>query len=149
LAIPSLHFAEAIEGRDEEVHLLEGRHRDYNVANNDRREAMHERHDVGEFGFLEKLKKRHMFRVTAAYLGRRDEANRLLERALALRHDDYRTLYTAACTASLGGEHERALDFLDRAVATGRGYREWILNDNDLASLHDHPRFRQILSRLE
>jgi TolB-like protein/Flp pilus assembly protein TadD len=82
-------------------------------------------------------------------LGRRDEANQLLDRALALRPDDYRTLYTAACTASLGGEYERALDFLDRAVATGRGHREWILNDNDLAPLRDHPRFRQILARLE
>jgi TolB-like protein/cytochrome c-type biogenesis protein CcmH/NrfG len=82
-------------------------------------------------------------------LGRREEANRLLERALALRPDDYRTLYTAACTTSLGGEYERALDFLDRAVATGRGHREWILNDNDLAPLRDHPRFKQILSRLE
>ncbi|HEY7640532.1 MAG TPA: tetratricopeptide repeat protein [Steroidobacteraceae bacterium] len=82
-------------------------------------------------------------------LGRRDEANRLLERAIALRPDDYRTLYTAACTTCLGGEHERALDFLDRAVATGRGHREWILNDNDLAPLRDHPRFKQIVSRLE
>ena len=47
------------------------------------------------------------------------------------------------------GEYERALDFLDRAVATGRGHREWILNDNDLAPLRDRPRFRQILARLE
>jgi len=82
-------------------------------------------------------------------LGRRDEANRLLDRALALRPDDYRTLYTAACTTSLGGDYERALDFLDRAVATGRGHREWILNDNDLAPLRDRPRFKQILARLE
>ena len=81
-------------------------------------------------------------------LGRRDEANRLLDRALALRPDDYRTLYTAACTASLGGEYERALDFLDRAVGTGRGHREWILNDNDLAPLHQYPRFKEIVSRL-
>ncbi|MFL6548722.1 MAG: TPR end-of-group domain-containing protein [Povalibacter sp.] len=82
-------------------------------------------------------------------LGRRDEANRLLERALALRPDDYRTLYTAACTASLGGEFDRALDFLDRAVSTGRGHREWIMNDNDLAPLHDNPRFKQIVGRLD
>jgi adenylate cyclase len=81
-------------------------------------------------------------------LGRRDEANRLLDRALALRPDDYRTLYTAACTASLGGEYERALDFLDRAVGSGRGHREWILNDNDLAPLHEYPRFKEILARL-
>ncbi|HKE95119.1 MAG TPA: tetratricopeptide repeat protein, partial [Povalibacter sp.] len=81
-------------------------------------------------------------------LGRRDEANRLLERAISLRPDDYGTLYTAACTLSLGGEYERALEFLDRAVGTGRGNREWILNDNDLAPLRDHPRFREILAKL-
>jgi adenylate cyclase len=82
-------------------------------------------------------------------LGRRDEANALLDRAIALRPDDYRTLYTAACTASLGGEYERALDFLDRAVSTGRGHREWILNDNDLAPLRAFPRFKSIIARLK
>jgi adenylate cyclase len=81
-------------------------------------------------------------------LGRREEANRLLERAISLRPDDYRTLYTAACTASLGGEYERALDFLDRAVGKGRGHREWLMNDNDLAPLHEYPRFKEIVSRL-
>ena len=81
-------------------------------------------------------------------LGRRDEANRLLDRAIALRPDDYRTLYTAACTAALGGEYDRALDFLDRAVGTGRGDRVWILNDNDLAPLRELPRFKEIVARL-
>ena len=42
-------------------------------------------------------------------LGRREEANRILDRALSLRPNDYGTLYTAACTAALGGEYERAL----------------------------------------
>jgi adenylate cyclase len=82
-------------------------------------------------------------------LGRRDEANRLLDRAIALRPDDYGTLYTAACTAALGGEYDRALDFLDRAVGNGRGDRAWILNDNDLAPLREHPRFQQIVDRLK
>ena len=81
-------------------------------------------------------------------LGRREEANRILERALSLRPNDYGTLYTAACTAALGGEYERALDFLDRAVSNGRGNRDWILNDNDLAPLREYPRFQEILSRL-
>ena len=81
-------------------------------------------------------------------LGRRDEANRLLERAIALRPDDFSTLYTAACTLSLGGEYERALEFLERAISTGRGNRDWILNDNDLAPLHAYPKFQQIVARL-
>ena len=82
-------------------------------------------------------------------LGRRDEANRLLDRAIALRPDDYRTLYTAACTAALGGEYDRALDFLDRAVGTGRGDRVWLRNDNDLEPLRELPRFQQIVDRLK
>ncbi len=81
-------------------------------------------------------------------LGRRDEANRLLDRAIALRPNDYGTLYTAACTASLGGEYDRALDFLDRAVGTGRGDREWILTDHDLAPLRQMERFKAIVARL-
>ena len=81
-------------------------------------------------------------------LGRRDEANQLLERAIALRPDDYGTLYTAACTLSLGGDYERALVFLERAISTGRGNRDWILNDNDLAPLHAYPKFQQIVARL-
>lgn len=56
-------------------------------------------------------------------LGRRDEANRFLDRALTLRPDDYGTLHTTACTSSLGGQLDRAVDFLDRAVGTGRGDR--------------------------
>jgi adenylate cyclase len=39
-------------------------------------------------------------------LGRREEAMRILDRALMLRPDDYRTLYTAACTAALGGMYD-------------------------------------------
>lgn len=81
-------------------------------------------------------------------LGRRDEANRLLDRAIALRPNDYGTLYTAACTAALGGEYERALDFLDRAVGTGRGDKEWILADHDLAPLRAMERFKSIVARL-
>jgi adenylate cyclase len=81
-------------------------------------------------------------------LGRREESTRLLERAIALRPDDYSTLYTAACTLSLGGDYERALEFLDRAVGTGRGNKDWILNDNDLAPLHVYPRFREIVAKL-
>jgi len=81
-------------------------------------------------------------------LGRREESTRLLERAIALRPDDYGTLYTAACTLSLGGDYARALEYLDRAVATGHGNRDWILNDNDLAPLHADPRFQEIVAKL-
>lgn len=77
------------------------------------------------------LKRRNAFRVTAAYLG-----------------VAWLIVHVATVTASLGGEYERALDFLDQAIGTGRGHREWILNDNDLAPLHEYPRFKSIIARL-
>jgi TolB-like protein/Tfp pilus assembly protein PilF len=81
-------------------------------------------------------------------LGRMDEARRFRERALALRPDDPMTHYNAACSASLAGEHEAALDFLERSVDLGLANGEWIMNDNDLVPLYDHPRFKQLMARL-
>ena len=45
-------------------------------------------------------------------------------------------------------EADRALDLLDRAVGTGRGFRAWMEGDPDLDSLHGLPRYQQIFTRL-
>lgn len=83
-----------------------------------------------------------------AMLGRKDESRRFSERAVALRPEDPQTHYNAACTAALSGEHEAALDLLERAIALGWSNTQWLLNDDDLVPLHDHPRFKQIVARL-
>ena len=83
-----------------------------------------------------------------ALLGRQEESRRFLERAVALRPEESNTHYNAACTAALSGDHESALDLLDRAVSLGWSNRQWLLNDNDFASMREHPRFKQILTRL-
>ena len=81
-------------------------------------------------------------------LGDREGGLRNIEAALRLRPEDFGTLYNAACFYALAGEPDRALDMLDRAIATGQGFRDWIEHDHDLASLHGLPRFQQILARL-
>jgi len=83
-----------------------------------------------------------------AMLGRKDESRRFIERAVALRPDDPQTHYNAACTAMLSGDQETALDLLERAVALGWSNTRWLMNDNDLVPLHDHPRFKQIVADL-
>ena len=80
-------------------------------------------------------------------LGDVEGGRRNVEAALRLRPEDFGTLYNAACFHALAGEPERALDLLDRAIATGQGFRDWIEHDHDLASLHGLPRFRQIMAR--
>jgi adenylate cyclase len=86
--------------------------------------------------------------VQAAHEGNADRARVLGERAMAARPDDFSTAYNVACAHAILGEHERALELLDRAVAHGRGNLGWIEHDTDFAALHGHPRFEAILARL-
>ena len=84
-----------------------------------------------------------------AHLGNFEEGRRNAEAALRLRPDDFGTIYNVACFFAHGGDADRALDLLDRAIATGQGFRTWIEHDHDLDSLRGLPRFREILSRLD
>lgn len=84
-----------------------------------------------------------------ALLNRPAESQQAIDRALVLRPDDYSNLATLACAAVLKHDHDQALDLLERAVSTGRGDREWILADNDLAPLHGNPRFEAIIRRMK
>ena len=79
-------------------------------------------------------------------LGDATAGARAIDRALALRPDDFGTLYNAACYFALAGDSERALDLLERATAGG-GYPDWIEHDPDLVSLREQPRFRELLAR--
>lgn len=82
-------------------------------------------------------------------LGDVDGARRNLEAALRLQPDDFGTLYNAACTFAHLGDTGRALDLLERAIATGGGFREWLEHDSDLDGLRALPRFQDILARLD
>jgi adenylate cyclase len=81
-------------------------------------------------------------------LGRQQEGLRRIEESIQLKPHDFAVLYNAACNLALAGQPERALDLLDRAVGSGRGFRAWIEHDPDLDSLRGSPRFGEILARL-
>jgi adenylate cyclase len=80
--------------------------------------------------------------------GNEREAIERVEQAVAIRPQDFAVLYNAACSFANAGETTRALEMLDRAVATGRGFRAWIEHDPDLDSLRALPRFQEIVARL-
>jgi adenylate cyclase len=86
--------------------------------------------------------------VQAAHEGNTARARALGDRALAARPDDFSTAYNVACAHAILGEHDRALELLDRAVRHGRGNLGWIERDTDFASLRGDPRFEAILGRL-
>jgi adenylate cyclase len=54
-----------------------------------------------------------------------------------------------ACTYSLLGETDKAIELLDRAIQLGYGHQAWLEHDSDLAPLRDAPRFQQLLDRLD
>jgi adenylate cyclase len=82
-------------------------------------------------------------------LGDVDGGRENLEAALRLQPDDFGTLYNAACTFTQMGDHDRALDLLARALASGGGFREWIEKDSDLDALRKLPRYAQIMARFD
>ncbi|MDP9423954.1 MAG: TIR domain-containing protein [Pseudomonadota bacterium] len=83
-----------------------------------------------------------------ACLGHQDRMQQMIDRALALRPEDYGNVVTLACAAMLGSDAEQALDLLERAAATGQGDREWLMQDNDLKPLHGNPRFEAIIEQM-
>ena len=77
-------------------------------------------------------------------LARFDEAARAFERQGELGHRLDRAHYNAACAYALAGRESLALDFLERAVATGIP-RRYLKHDLDLRSLRTHARFSVLL----
>jgi adenylate cyclase len=81
-------------------------------------------------------------------VGRTQEGQQLAERALEMRPDDWSAVYNVACFYSSAGEHERALDLLERALSHGGGYLEWMQHDTDLDPLRGLPRFQALMANL-
>ncbi len=77
----------------------------------------------------------------------RERAEEAIRRALAI-DDDALTMYNAACAHALLGDSEKALDYLESAIAMGWRHREWLQHDTDFDFDRDNDRFREILSCL-
>jgi tetratricopeptide (TPR) repeat protein len=70
-----------------------------------------------------------------------DRAVEIMRGRLADYPDNANVLYNAACMEALAGEHDSALEHLDRAVALDPRSREWAQGDSDLDPVRDDPRF--------
>lgn len=81
-------------------------------------------------------------------LGEHERAMEWLEKALEIEPDEPMLLYNAGCIYALAGQTENSLDCLERSVDAGLRQRGWFVNDSNLDSVRDHPRFKAILRRL-
>src|SRR6266478_3171421 len=83
-----------------------------------------------------------------ARLGEREHSKQWSEQAIALAPNDPVVLYNAACNLTQLGEHDRALDGLERSIEAGVAVGDWIKHDPDFESVRDHPRFQAIVKRI-
>jgi adenylate cyclase len=83
-----------------------------------------------------------------ARLGEREHSRQWSEQSVALAPNDPVILYNAACNLAQLGEHEKALDGLERSIEAGVAVGDWIKHDPDFEGLRDHPRFQAIVKRI-
>ena len=57
-------------------------------------------------------------------------------------------LYNAACTAALANEKATAIRFLSKAIDSGWTSLKWMIQDGDLASLHEEQGWKEQVERL-
>ena len=73
-----------------------------------------------------------------------------IEHALAIDPDDNTARYNAACTYVQIGELDRAFDVLELWIDNaGWDQKAWLKVDGDLDPIRDHPRYADLLSRID
>ena len=91
--------------------------------------------------------------ILAFYLGSigRDEEARaqLTEDSLALSKADHDMAYWVGTAYATLGEKDLAFKWLDRAIRLGNENKPWYLNNKCLDSLHDDPRFNELLAKID
>ncbi len=81
-------------------------------------------------------------------LGRNDEALEWVARAQVTSPKANGVMYNSACFYARLGQTEKALDFLEKAVALGSRNKRYFDSDKDLDSLRDHHRFKALMDTL-
>ena len=81
--------------------------------------------------------------------GNRERAFEWSQRAVDLYPDDLSALLSHACLKLRCGEHEEALDILERFFGRGVGKRDWVEQDPDYDCVRDHPRFKAMFAKLK
>ncbi len=89
-------------------------------------------------------------KANAAY-ARKDwkEAAELYAKVAAKDPSDANSFYNAACSYALGGDKEKAFEYLDQAIDHGFGNVENLKGDSDLTSLREDPRWATVVTKAE
>ena len=78
-----------------------------------------------------------------------ERADEWSRRAVDLYPDDLSAVLNRACLKLRTGQHEEALDLLERFFGRGMGKRDWVEHDPDYDCVRDHPRFKAMFAKLK
>jgi serine/threonine protein kinase/Flp pilus assembly protein TadD len=92
----------------------------------------------------EDVRARVLLAADYANLGRKEDAIRHAEMAVALRPSDANVLYNAACTYGVLGRKSEAVELIRRAKDAGYANTDWPRIDPDLTCIHDDPDFQSL-----
>jgi tetratricopeptide (TPR) repeat protein len=127
------------------------------VNNSRKRMTRQEMRDLDlEISFLEGIVRRIPAYVEALQLlgddytrrGRFSEGLVVDERLSRLRPDDSLVHYNLACSYSLTGQVELAIEALESAINLGYRDFKWLAQDPDLKNLRDHTEYKRIRAKM-
>jgi adenylate cyclase len=85
-----------------------------------------------------------------AVLGESDRAREWIRRSFEIDPEDNHVRYNTACVYSLLGEFDKAFDLLDVWVhQAARDSKLWFLSDPDFTALRHHPRYAELMKKME
>ena len=91
----------------------------------------------------------HLGAGSLIVVGESEVAEQWLKRALEIDPDDSVVLYNVACNYAILGNIDTSLNYLEQAVENGTVSVAWMRNDEDLKNLRGHPRYEELLQKLE
>jgi serine/threonine protein kinase/tetratricopeptide (TPR) repeat protein len=95
-------------------------------------------------GIPEDARARVLLATEYAVLGRKDDAQREVQLAIALRPNEDSVLYNAACVYCTLNMKREGMDALRKAWESGFRDSDWVRRDTDLALLRDDPEFDRL-----
>ena len=96
----------------------------------------------------ERLKREVAVEVLPAEPSSANAVARFEQGRLEKEPDEPAVLYNVACSYANVGDPAKALDYLEKAATGGWGDPDGMLQDEDLASLHNEPRFQRLIEKL-
>ena len=94
------------------------------------------------------LRSRSIWACSRTEMGEYEAALTIADELLALDPREPNVLFNLACTYSMCGRAEKALDLLDMAIIAGFSDKDWAKSDPELDPIRDADRFHDLLDRM-